>query len=238
MDFLMPRKDFEELVRLAPTELPENLELLEPRTTKGYVMAFAKLSRKDTVFLEKVDEYVKYHNGICVDIFPMDYWPQDKKKRDRVAFRCYCLARLCVLATYTKTKLPPTLTGVKRAALRCGFGLISGFLKLLHITTPKIYKKYRKLAASTTPEDAEHYVTDMCWCWPRRDGMIGLQYKDEGLFTPLEVPFENTTIPVPADYEVYLKTAYRDYMTLPPEEKRHSHKPSVLKFPEDMQQGM
>ena len=237
MDFLMPREDYEKLIRIAPGELDEiRYALLEPRTTPGYVMAFAKLSRRDSLFLEAVDEHVTYHNGICVDIFPMDYWPQDKKARDRVAFRCYVLLRLCVLASYGRPKLPAGMTRGKRAAANAGCMCIHGLLKLLRMTTPKLYARYLKLAARTSPEEADHYVTDMCWCWIRKDGMIGLQYRDEDLFVPLRVPFEDTTVPVPAKYDSYLTIAYRDYMKLPPVEKRHSHKPSVLVFPEEMDQ--
>lgn len=237
MDFLMPRKDYETLVSVAPSELSGTCyELLEPRTTKGYVMTFAKLSRKDSTFVEAVDEYVSYHSGICIDIFPMDYWPQDKKARDRVAFRCYCLARLCVLASYKKPKLPAGMSKGKARAAYIGCGLIHMALRLFHITTIRLYSRYRALASRTSPEEAEHYVTDMTWCWIRNDGMFGLQYKDTDLFTPLMVPFEETTVPVPEKYDSYLRIAYRDYMTLPPVEKRHCHKPSILKFPGEQAQ--
>ena len=41
-----------------------------------------------------------------------------------------------------------------------------------------------------------------------------------GWFKPVRVPFEDTTICVPTDYDKYLKTVYGDYMQLPPEDKR------------------
>lgn len=34
------------------------------------------------------------------------------------------------------------------------------------------------------------------------------------------VPFEDITLPIPKGYDMYLKTLYGDYMTIPPEEKR------------------
>ena len=238
MDFLMPRADYEKLVSLAPEELKgTRYGLLEIRTTPNYVITFAKLHRKDTVFLEKVDEHVRYHNGIGIDIYPLDYWPKEKRKRDWVAFRCYFLARLIVLTTYGKPKLPPGMTQWKRNLSNAGCMCIHGALKLLHITAPMLYEKYRELAMSTSPEEADRYVTDMCWTWIRHDkkftGMFGLEYKDTDLFTPLRVPFEETTVPVPEKYDSYLTIAYRDYMTLPPEDKRHNHLPSVLVFPEE-----
>ena len=234
MDFLMPRKDYEKLIRIAPGELAgTKYELLEPRTTEGYTMAFAKLTRKDSPFVEASDLHFRYHCGIYIDIFPMDYWPQDKKERDSIAFRCYVLLRLCTLASYAAPKLPPSLSPAKKKLALAGCAFISGVLKALRITTPKLYRRYLGFAMSTTPERADHYVTDMCWCWIRNDGMFGLQYKDTDLFTPLYVPFEDTEVPVPAEYDSYLTIAYRDYMKLPPEDKRHSHKPEILILPEE-----
>lgn len=235
MDFLMPREDFEKLVLIAPKEFTGKYEFLEPRLSDGYVMAFAKLSRTDSTFIEAADEDVKYHRGIFIDIFPMDYWPQDKKKRDKLALRCYILLRLCVLATYSRPKLPIGMSPLKKKISYAGCFVISAFLKTFRITTTKLYNKYLKLAQSTSKEEAQHYVTDLNWCWIRRKPhfeMFGLQYNDEDLFVPLEVPFENTTIPVPKEYDSYLTIAYKDYMKLPPEEKRHCHAPSKLVFPD------
>ena len=241
MDFLMPRKDYEILIRVAPEELKRSrYALLEPRLTENYVMSFAKLCRKDTIFLEEVDKHVRYHNGICIDIFPMDYWPQNRKRRDHVAFRCYVLARLCSLSTYAHPKLPKTLTGPRRKAAIAACICIHSLLRFFGLTTPKLYHLYLKYAQCTTSEQADNYVTDMCWCWIRKEGkftwhMFGLQYKDTDLFKSVQVEFEHMTIPVPEKYDSYLTIAYRDYMQLPPVENRHSHKPSVLVFPEEYQ---
>ncbi len=231
MDFLMPRKDYEKLIEVAGEELQHPYKLLEPRLTDGYVMSFAKLERDDSTFVEAVDKHFTYHCGIYIDIFPMDYWPKDEKKRDKVAFKCYVLLKLCVLATYARPKFPKNLKGIKKLFSIIGCAMISGILKLFRISTRKLYKKYLKKASSTSREDADGYVTDMTWCWIRNKHMFGLQYKDEDLFTPLYVDFEDDKIPVPEKYDSYLKIAYKDYMKLPPEGSRHSHKPAVLIFP-------
>lgn len=233
MDFLMPRKDYEVLVKVAPQELEDRYRLLEPRTTKGYVMSFAKLIRNDSTFVEPEDTHVKYHNGIFIDIFPMDYWPKDPDRRNKVCKKCYTLARLSALATYSRPKLPKNIKPFKKVMARVACACIHGVMRLFCITSPKIYKRYLKWATCTSPEDADNYVTDMTWCWVKKDGtMFGLQYKYDDLFTPLYVPFEDDKVPVPEKYDSYLTIAYKDYMKLPPVEKRHSHVPVKLKFPE------
>ena len=42
--------------------------------------------------------------------------------------------------------------------------------------------------------------------------------------------FENIEVKVPKNIEKYLERRYGDYMTLPPEDKRHNHPPYSLKF--------
>jgi len=39
----------------------------------------------------------------------------------------------------------------------------------------------------------------------------------------IELPFEDTTVTAPRNYDAYLRKLYGDYMQLPPVEKRISH---------------
>ena len=40
--------------------------------------------------------------------------------------------------------------------------------------------------------------------------------------------FENTKMPIPVGYDIYLKTAFGDYMTPPPKEKQVPHHDAVI----------
>jgi phosphorylcholine metabolism protein LicD len=59
-----------------------------------------------------------------------------------------------------------------------------------------------------------------CVCVTQWEGRI---FQSEWFKDVIEVPFEDTTLIIPRDYDAYLKTLYGDYMQLPPEEKRMSH---------------
>ena len=48
------------------------------------------------------------------------------------------------------------------------------------------------------------------------------------IFPTKERAFSGLTIPFPGKVQAYLKRRYGDYMTLPPEEKRHNHPPYML----------
>ena len=45
-------------------------------------------------------------------------------------------------------------------------------------------------------------------------------YKRDWFENIIYLPFENVTVPVPANYKEVLNLIYGDYMQLPPEEKR------------------
>jgi lipopolysaccharide cholinephosphotransferase len=58
-----------------------------------------------------------------------------------------------------------------------------------------------------------------------------LYYKE---FYPIrKMKFEGFDVNMPNDYDAYLKRDYGDYMTLPPLEKRVTHKPLILSFTDD-----
>ncbi len=53
------------------------------------------------------------------------------------------------------------------------------------------------------------------------------QYPKEAFEEAVYFDFDDTKMPIPVGYDVYLKTAFGDYMCLPPEEER---KPSHESF--------
>ena len=50
------------------------------------------------------------------------------------------------------------------------------------------------------------------------------------IFPTKRMKYENIMVNAPNNIDKYLSDAYGDFMTLPPEEKRHNHKPDVLDF--------
>ena len=45
--------------------------------------------------------------------------------------------------------------------------------------------------------------------------------------------FDNIEMPVPNNYDAYLKAQFGDYSVLPPEDKRYGHLPYEVKFDTD-----
>ena len=233
MDMGMPREDYETFLKVAPAELGEKYELLEARRTKGYVLPFAKLTRKDTTFVEATDQDRTYHSGIFIDIFPFDLIHEDKQRRNKVLHRAWILARLCVLSEYKHPKLPQGMSPAMRTVAHLGCSVIHYGLRLLGQSNKKLHQRYVDTLAKPAQEGCCKLYTDaVLYRFEDNYGQEDVCYAADTLFPAATVPYDGMTVAVPGDWHTYLRRTYGDYMELPPEDKRHCHFPSVLDFGE------
>ncbi len=74
LDVTMPREDYEKFLRIAPSELPDELFLQTRRTDPHHRMFFAKIRKRGTKYIDRWEENRKigYHQGIFIDIFPVN----------------------------------------------------------------------------------------------------------------------------------------------------------------------
>lgn len=234
MDMGMPRADYEKFLEIAPSELGEHFELLEARRTPGYVLPFAKLTRSDTTFVEATDQNRTYHSGIFIDIFPFDLIWEDAQRREKAEHKCWLLARLCVLSAYKKPKLPSSMAGWKRAVAYFGCGVVHYALRLCGQTPKKLHERYVAAACTPAKEGAKGLYADfVSYRLEDNYGQVDVTYTAECLFPTVQVPFDEIMAAVPQDWDTYLKYTFGDYMTLPPEDKRHCHFPAKLCFSND-----
>lgn len=224
IDVCMLRSDYERFLSVAPNELGDKYDLLTIENTDGYVLPFAKLSKRGTVFLEATDTNRTYTSGIFLDIFPYDVLAMDEKKRAKQIKKAWFWARMCVMRDYGEVKLPDSLTGAKRSAASAAARMVHGLLKFFHVSKGSLYRRY--LGAARMYEGAEDTcVTDFSGMAPDK-----MYFLKSDLFPPQEMPFEDTTISMPRDPHPHLTLQFGDYMALPPEEERTNHYPAVLEF--------
>ena len=232
MDILMMRDDYERLVKNAGSIFEFPYELQEVRITDGYVIPFAKLTRRDTVFIEKTGLKTSYHQGIFIDIYPLDYVSDNRKVREKAMRRAWLQARLMVLAEYASPSLPETIKGWRKKAVLVLCAVISRLIRLPGLTSKKIYKKYLETVTSMKCEKEQGLLMELSQFrteGPRDNGII--VYEEGELFPPRQMSFEMKIMQMPADPDRYLEKTYGDYLETPPKEKRHNHLPEVLSFP-------
>jgi lipopolysaccharide cholinephosphotransferase len=77
IDVAMPRKDYEILMEKGQELLPKQYFLQSHQTESEYPLSFAKLRKTDTAFIQPVMKNFRINKGIYIDIFPIDYYPEN-----------------------------------------------------------------------------------------------------------------------------------------------------------------
>ena len=83
MDIAMTRENYDKFLAVAKVELDSRFFLQTWETDKNYPMPFAKIRLNGTKYVENVFEKAQMHQGIYVDVFPYDVWPQKKRKQKK-----------------------------------------------------------------------------------------------------------------------------------------------------------
>ena len=224
LDLMMPRASYEELIScLSKGELGGKYEYDTPNALKDCKNTFLKVYRKHTFDVEITSETAPGPMGIYIDIFPMDYAPKNIIYRKLKGLLSDFLQAICSCVLYTeypsklyKEFMMQTKEGRVRYRQRIMLGKIFGL-----IPHRKWVWWFDQLNAAkkptgflTIPTGRKHYMGET---QPTR------------VFLPTQKAiFEGIEVNVPADYDAYLTALYRDYMSIPPVEKRERH--FVYKF--------
>jgi lipopolysaccharide cholinephosphotransferase len=224
LDVMMPRKDFEEFRGKGQRCLADNIFLQNYKTDKYYdETLLLKLRDRNSTFIENCEKdwEVPYHQGIYIDIFPMDTVKRGTHKKILKLFSVY--RYLLLKGKIIFLMKPETL---KRKILRFVLSPILHvvFHDMYHYTLfvhDMIFKHYMKKYVCGQ-EDAVYFKPFACNQYPQ------IVFEKEDLFPLKEAVFEGSLFPVPANAHKYLALQYGDYMKMPPLEKRTCHSYSIL----------
>lgn len=201
LDIEMPRPDYDKFVALAKTELPEGYAWLDRFNCPQYEHAFGKIIITDK---EKVADVARKSKmllgqGIFIDIFPMDGYPDSS------------LGRLWRKAQNRLLELIPMVGKVMRD------------LKLVKDASGQRIKIHRFLA-DVYERRARRYpfgATQMCVSIGVSRAFDDKPYAFRWFGCPKSVRFDNTTMRIQEDAAGYLSMVFGDYMKMPPIECRH-----------------
>ncbi len=202
-DVAMLRPEYERFCECCIKELDysrfyfQNMDI-----TPGYRWGYAKIRRKDTLFLRENQEHMPYEQGVFLDIFPQDTVP-DKFLLQRIhAFRCFVVRKLL----WSEIGRISESNRIKKLI----YALMS------KIPLEWIRTRYKKLIIYNT--DSE-YVRTLTFPTPKRK----CGYRRSWITDTAEIMFEHRQFLGVQDYDGWLKWEFGDYMALPPENKRKAH---------------
>ena len=211
IDLVMPREDYE---RFRAEYSSGKYEFIDRETTPECLIAFGRVVDTKRTALVGVQPWhtAGISSGVWVDIFPMDYVPDDHDDYMRL-YRS--MNRLLLFSRkvrrHTAPLNPALPLGLKLKLLRRRIG----------------HRSYRKLNPSEIIGD---YMTTLSLATAAKTSHLGSlacadtpeYYFDSAVFDEyVDLPFEDGLFPAPAQYDLVLRTLYGDrYMDLPPLRKQ------------------
>lgn len=208
LDILMPRKDYDLLAEYFECHKDElqPLAYFSHLTNRDYPFMIARVT--NTSFTMVAENEKKCGMGTFIDIYPLDAAADGK-----IAFT-YMRARFYSSMYYLKSreKYAPDRNKIKNI-LKCSVYLISKMY-----TRDILYKRLTKIAKRYDLEKSS-YVTCLIWGFVNNRPLF---FKDD-FESVIRVPFEDTELLVPANYDKLLRSIYGNYMQLPPEKDRVGH---------------
>jgi lipopolysaccharide cholinephosphotransferase len=228
IDINMTRAEFEKLKKVFDREMGRQYQLYTPETSKGYGLAGCQFRRKGTVYriFNNMDQ-PEGDCGIGADIFVMENVPDSSFVRKLHGMLCLMSGYLlnCRKVADFVPKLGafyadnPDAQRVLGKKYRIGRLLKWIPLDTMAHWTYQIYTACKNDASEyvTIPSGRKHYFGEMA--------------KRSELTETVKTDFENLNLNIPAGYQAYLTRLYgKNYMQLPPVEKREQHPIFQLKF--------
>lgn len=226
LDFMMPRPDYEKLIELwEKGKLDEGFHFEHPNKNVDVKNTFLKVFVKNTTFADIFVDKDAFPSGIFIDVFPIDYAPENNIHRtlkalmsDGLQFICTCT----LMSQYPNKNLKLFYGQDKDANKRYKMRILIG--KVFSVVShrrwvywfDKLNKKSKPSNLMTVPTGRKHYLPETL---------------PVNVFTPaIECEFEGVKSYIPNGYHTYLSNLYGDYMQVPPPEKRERHFVVDLKF--------
>lgn len=220
IDVLMPRKDYEYLIRHFEEEYGDKYWAVSPLNSDKCGCFFGKIIDKKTIY-KGIGASDEDYNGTFVDIFPIENFPNKTIKFRKIIdlglkFAGSCLRSYKNNSAHFREMMKQSKEAYFSYRLRRMIGFCFSFLAFRKWAL--IYDKFVQYPIKT---GKLHDPTgDYRW--------VG--YDESVLLPPKKVEFEGYMVYVPNQVEDYLSSEFgNDYMQLPPENKRVRHYAEVFK---------
>ncbi len=202
IDIAMPRADYEIFIKEAQQYYPEGYFVQHLGSEPNLSISFCKIRNSNTAFMERTIRRLKINKGIFIDIFPLDYYPDDESER-KLVDKKNAYFHTCTGKAYSPLSFKHFIAKL-----------------LARIKTP--FTSYKR---AVRQRDAFHksippssMLANYNGAWGIRE-TVPVEWYGEGEV----LSFGGVDCRVPIEYDKWLRQVYGDYMKLPPPEKRVSH---------------
>ena len=217
LDIAMPMEDYNKFRAIVHENGNSPFELYDSEEHKHSLVRFLKFHNGQTTFIEERQKNNSdRYTGIFMDIMPIVGFPDENRDQKKIFRKCLWYCRLnaaCRFEIKYKHTLRSKLFSIVTKPLTMGkpFNFYS--------------QKYEKYIAQNRFGETRQVLFP--WRIPVRAPYKNV-FPYEIFKESIEVPFENTTIRVPKEYDRYLEMDFGNYMELPAKEKRRGGHPAAI----------
>ena len=205
MDFGVPRKYYDKLISVLEKELPERYKCYTYKNCRQIIFPYIKITDRNTfIYNSKEKNIDKMLIGVNIDIFPLDICDASDRKIKAV-YRWIKISQMVYAKSINGSKVKKYI----KLFLKFIFPLSKN--QVARIIDNKIVR-LKKGA----------YLGNLIGRWREKE-IIPVEWYGECN----KYDFENLELNGFKDYDSYLKKLYRNYMELPPENKRFVHSEDI-----------
>lgn len=219
IDIGMPRVDFDLFHKLIKEEMPEGFGICNRHTDSDWHFAMSQfLDLQSEIEINLAEKPRKAH--IWIDIFPLDGLPDNRFSR-WIRVKYILLHRYLVQMVFISTQVDSHRERpfIEKIVLNICKGVPIGKF----INTSKVLDHLERVLRKYDFDDSN-------WC----GNMLGRYREKEVVLTKwfgtaCKGEFEGKKVNIPEDSHAILSSLYGDYMQLPSEKNRVSHRVKVIK---------
>ncbi|MCH1982177.1 LicD family protein [Ruminococcus sp. OA3] len=223
IDVGMTREHYDRFLEIARREPKGKYHLMNAQVDASFPVMISKWYQAGTKFRDEDAVTCGYESGIAVDIFCFDNVADDEQGLRRQAMQAWIFGKLLVLRQIAE----PTVyaDGWKAKTMLLVSKLINRLLKMFRVSPEYLYRKANEAAVRYRDENTRR----VAFLFDPTPYTSMLRRSD--IYPVRKLMFEGMELSFPRRPHVYLRTRYgKNYMELPPEDKRHNHPPAELDF--------
>ena len=221
IDVGLLRKDYEKFLRIArQKKWRRKYKVVNAATMENYPLMTTRWCKKGTKFKEDALKNIDGDLGIFLDIYCFDNIPDNEVLMKIHGWRSWFWGKMLILYWLDEPVL--YFGGILGKAVTGTSKVIHKGMRVLHVSPRWLYRHAKRVSGCYNGQETKraNYLHD-----PRP--FISIVEKKD-IFPVQRMEFSGQEICEPADVDAYLSRRFGDYMTMPPEDKRHNHPPYEL----------
>ncbi len=209
LDIGMLREDYERFKEVAKDELPGEFAIHDYATKENHWLFLSRVVNCNQICFEE-EHLRKYHNFpyiATVDIFVMDYLYRDEEQEKA---RCEEIKHILAVADQIiEGRMQDSVREMFLQELENKYQTKLPRTKNARELGISLYRLAELQMARVSADESDAVAQIFPWVLKGNRGLPKKCYD-----TLVRLPFEEITIPVPADYDTALRYRYGDYMTI------------------------